>query len=85
MNSCSLLNCAELHAAFLEESRTRCRLMNTRTGNPGTSPVSGEILGTRVRGRARNVHDPISDATHYLLMLRKQTVIRYLNESDQQC
>jgi hypothetical protein len=26
---------AELHAAFLNESRTRCRWMDPRTGNPG--------------------------------------------------
>ena len=26
---------AYLHAAFLTESRTRCRRMDTRTGNPG--------------------------------------------------
>jgi hypothetical protein len=30
-----------LHAAFLTESRTRCRRMDTRTGNPGQAPPLG--------------------------------------------
>jgi hypothetical protein len=34
---------AELHAAFLIESRTRCRRMDTRTGNLDISPDFGEI------------------------------------------
>jgi hypothetical protein len=33
----------ELHAAFLNESRTRGRLLGPRTGNPGISLVFREM------------------------------------------
>ena len=34
---------AELHAAFLNHSRTRCNQMSPRTGNPAISPSFGEM------------------------------------------
>jgi hypothetical protein len=34
---------AELHAAFLKESRTRSRRMDSLTGNSGISPSFGEM------------------------------------------
>jgi hypothetical protein len=36
----------ELHAAFLNESRTRGRCSVPRTGNPGISRKTSEIWGT---------------------------------------
>jgi hypothetical protein len=35
-----------LHAAFLNESRTRGRILGPRTGNPGISLVFREMWGT---------------------------------------
>ena len=37
----------ELHAAFLDESRTRVRCSVPRTGNPGISRKTSEMWGTR--------------------------------------
>jgi hypothetical protein len=42
-----LVGVDELHAAFLNESRTRGRWLGPRTGNPGISLVFREMWGTR--------------------------------------
>jgi hypothetical protein len=38
----------ELHAAFLNEGRTRCRFWVPRTGNPGISLVFREMWNSTV-------------------------------------
>jgi len=47
----NFVGAAELHAAFLNESRTRGRWLVLRTGNPGISLVFREMWDTTALDR----------------------------------
>ena len=46
----------ELHAAFLDESRTRGRCLVPRTGNPGISLVFREVWDTTDVSHCLSIH-----------------------------
>ena len=55
-----LVGVDELHAAFLDESRTRGRCFVPRTGNPGISLVFREMPGFPVRGTEQRLRVRLS-------------------------